>query len=202
MQILCDWTLFVFDMGFLFMIDGNLAMANIYVDQKEHDFEPEEIWKDIAGYEGLYQINNFGEIKSYFTGKIRKQSISHNGYYKIGLYKNKIKKYLFVHRLVALTFIPNSENKPFVNHKSGNKLNNYTGLLEWCTQSENEIHAHKIGLKNHKGEKSPVCKISNNDICKIRKMILKKTPYRKISNLFKISQSHISSIKHNRRRGK
>ena len=102
-----------------------------------------EIWKDIKNYEGIYQINNFGKIKSAYkkgnncNNKILKVSYTYNGYERVGLSKNnKTKKYL-VHRLVAETFIPNPNNYPCINHKDENKQNNNINNLEWCTRSYN-----------------------------------------------------------------
>ena len=117
------------------------------------------IWKDIPEYEGLYQVSNFGEVKSlpkirnifntyYFSKeKILKHALNDSGYKIVVLAKNKKAKTLRVHRLVALAFIDNFENKPQVNHKDGNKLNNNVNNLEWCTNGENEKHAYKLGLK-------------------------------------------------------
>lgn len=106
-----------------------------------------EIWKDIPNYEGIYKINNLGEIRRYSTYCIYdrripeyhniKAHIDKNGYYRVLLSKNnKIKNYL-VHRLVAQTFIPNPNNLPQVNHKDENKTNNNVNNLEWCTRSYN-----------------------------------------------------------------
>lgn len=104
----------------------------------------QEIWKDIKGYENLYQISNLGRIKSFprigtRTMKIRilKQTITKNGYYCVVLYKNRKPKTKSVHRLVAETFIPNPNNYNIVNHKDENSLNNNVNNLEWCTQKYN-----------------------------------------------------------------
>lgn len=114
----------------------------------------EEEWFDIPGYEGLYQITKNGIIRSLtYQGKIRdiplirKPNINRYGYAMMLLTKNKIRKNLSVHRLVALTFIPNPNNLPEVNHIDGNKLNNNVSNLEWCTSKENIEHAFKTGLK-------------------------------------------------------
>ena len=115
-----------------------------------------EIWKDIPEYEGLYQISNYGQIKSLTfinkqckkkREKILKSYINNRGYKIIKLTKNKTKKAFFIHRLVAENFIDNLENKKEVNHIDGNKLNNNVKNLEWCTRSENMHHAYEIGLR-------------------------------------------------------
>lgn len=114
----------------------------------------EEIWKDIKGYEGLYQVSNFGRVKSFIRGKesILKNYISDRGYCKSVLRtkeKNSRKEFK-THRLVAITFIPNPMNKPDVNHINGDKLNNNIYNLEWCTKSENITHSCLLGLHNIK----------------------------------------------------
>ena len=99
-----------------------------------------EIWKDIKGYED-YQVSNLGRVKSIKKNKVLKQIYNPNGYLYVGLYNNsKLKKYL-VHRLVAKAFIENPLNKPFINHKDFDRLNNNVKNLEWCTQKENVHHS-------------------------------------------------------------
>lgn len=105
------------------------------------------IWKDIKDYEGLYQINNYGEIKSLHNyrgkGNILTPIIK-RGYYEIGLRKNGIRKWHLVHRLVANAFIPNSNNLPQINHKDENKLNNDINNLEWCTVKYNNCYGSRL----------------------------------------------------------
>lgn len=128
----------------------------------------QEIWKDILGYEGLYQVSNLGRIKScqkivlhpkggskLLKEKIRKLVPDKDGYLVIDLYKNGVGKIYKVHRLVGLAFIQNDESKKIINHKNGIKNDNNINNLEWCTDSENQIHAFKNGLKKPKinGEK-------------------------------------------------
>lgn len=103
-----------------------------------------EIWADIEGYEGLYKVSNLGNVSG---KKMLTPSKSSSGYYKVELYKDKISKVFWIHRLVAQTFLPNPDNKPQVNHKDGNKLNNILSNLEWVTVSENQIHAINSGLR-------------------------------------------------------
>lgn len=105
----------------------------------------EEIWKDIPNYEGLYQVSNLGKIKSNYNNKILKPSIDKFGYVRFSATKNKKQKTLRIHRLVKEIFDPIS-NFLQVNHKDGNKQNNKLNNLEWCTDSENKIHAYKNGL--------------------------------------------------------
>lgn len=116
----------------------------------------EEIWKDIEGYEGKYQVSNLGKVRSLDRktgnhprkGKVLKPCANRNGYLAVNLYnKNTNREARSIHRLVAQTFIANPDCKPEVNHKDGNKQNNRVSNLEWCTGSENKIHAHKTGLK-------------------------------------------------------
>ena len=106
----------------------------------------EEIWRDIAGYEGLYQVSNCGRVKSFYRGgRILKQSLK-RGYMFVELYLNTNGKIHIVHRLVAQAFIPNPLNKLEVNHINGIKTDNRVENLEWVTRSENEQHAYDTGL--------------------------------------------------------
>lgn len=114
-----------------------------------------EKWKPIQGYEGLYEISNMGNVKSligwngriyYPRIKLLQQSTTTTGYKKVELSKNGVKKSIKVHRLVATAFIENKDNKPFVNHMDGNRLNNNIDNLEWCTRRENIDHAMRTGL--------------------------------------------------------
>ena len=112
-----------------------------------------EEWKDIKSYRGFYQVSNLGKIKNLKRKEVLlKPYISKQGYLNVKLidpYFKKGNNYL-VHRLVAEAFIPNPENKPQVNHKDGNKLNNSVDNLEWVTSSENNQHAYNTGLNKYK----------------------------------------------------
>lgn len=105
-----------------------------------------EKWKNVPNYEGLYSVSDLGNIKSEYTGKVLKPSVDRFGYVRFSATKNKKQKTIRIHRLVAELFIPNPNNLPQVNHKDGNKLNNTVSNLEWCTDSENKLHAYKEGL--------------------------------------------------------
>lgn len=104
-----------------------------------------EKWKDIVGYESYYQISDIGRIKRKDTEKILKNNIR-NGYEYVTLCVNGQRKKFYVHRLVAIAFIPNPNSYEQVNHKDGNKSNNKASNLEWCTQKENLLHAFRTGL--------------------------------------------------------
>jgi len=112
-----------------------------------------EIFKEVKGYEGLYQVSNRGTIKSLPRGSrkgikiLRQEIVKRNttNYRRVSLCKDGIVKRFQVHRLVAEMFIANPENKPFVNHIDNSGENNSVENLEWCTHSENMIHAEKQG---------------------------------------------------------
>lgn len=107
-----------------------------------------EKWRDINGYEGLYQVSNYGEVKSMRNKKERilKPGITARGYEQVWLCKNGSKNKRFVHRIVAEAFIDNPNNYKVVNHIDGCKTNNNALNLEWCTQSHNIKHAYDNGL--------------------------------------------------------
>lgn len=109
-----------------------------------------EFFKEIVGFEGLYRISNYGRIISISKKIEMKQRPNDQGYMKVSLCKDNVKKRFFVHRLVALTFLPNPNNYPCINHKDGNKQNNRMLNLEWCTHSQNIQHSYDKGLRKTK----------------------------------------------------
>lgn len=111
-----------------------------------------EIWKDITGYEGRYKVSNLGKVKSLISNRIL-SPVCIQGYLLVDLSANgkAIKK--FIHRLVAIHFIPNPDSKPQVNHKKGNKKDNRATQLEWVTDRENKVHAYYNNLINNKPRK-------------------------------------------------
>lgn len=105
-----------------------------------------EIWKDIIGYEGYYQVSNLGRIKNINTNRILTGDTNNIGYKRVTLYTPE-KKRFFIHKLVALHFCEGYQEDLVVNHKDGNKLNNCANNLEWVTRSENDLHAFKMNLR-------------------------------------------------------
>lgn len=106
----------------------------------------EEEWRDVVGYETRYEVSSTGKVFSHRCGRLLKQHKNPDGYYKVKLQKaNGEVHTCFVHRLVAIAFIPNPEDKETVNHKDTNKTNNNIDNLEWCTKGENTRHAWANG---------------------------------------------------------
>lgn len=129
----------------------------------------EEIWKDIKGYDGLYQVSSFGRIKSLerilSDGRLWKEQIlnqeTNHGYKRVLLVKNGIKKHFRVHKLVAEAFILNVNNHKSINHKDEDKTNNYVDNLEWCSSKYNSNYGsckYKIAEKLSK----PVAQYNKN----------------------------------------
>lgn len=141
-------------MGFLV----NLQLPN----QKIYMTKLKEIWKEIPNYEGLYKVSNLGRIKSLkriislfgkldrvHAERILRSSKGTNGYLQVYLCYDGLRPVFRVHRIVAFAFVENPLNKLYVNHKDGNRQNNHVSNLEWCTKSENALHAYRVlGIVN------------------------------------------------------
>lgn len=122
-----------------------------------------EEWRDVKGYDGIYQVSNIGNVRSvthttvykdgrvgHYEGKMLTPQNGNNGYKFVNLSKNGITNNVDIHRLVAETFLPKDDERNVVNHKDGNKHNNTVENLEWVTYSENSKHAVRTGLLDMK----------------------------------------------------
>lgn len=166
-----------------------------------------EVWKVIPGY-NVYSVSNFGNVKTNNFNhegysKMLKTFENASGYMACNLVEKNIpRKRKLVHRLVAMCFVPNPDNKPCINHKDGNKLNNHFENLEWCTAIENTKHAHRTGLvgKTTSGEDHYRSTLSTIDVKNIRKLIKSKVTGRTIAKVFGVSEKYISAIKTGRSR--
>lgn len=152
-----------------------------------------EIYKDIKGYEGLYQVSNLGRIKSLRSKKILCCGINSGGYCTICFSINSLSKSFRVHRLVAEAFIPNPENKPQINHINGDKTDNRVENLEWVTQSENMQHAFKNGLNKRKIGKENKKSIKVNQYSKKGEYIKTWCCIKDVERTLKIQDYNISS---------
>jgi hypothetical protein len=166
-----------------------------------------ENWKEIVGYEGLYECSDHGRVRTLARVTICKNDrpkrlpqriltphFNTNGYLWVYLYKDGVKRFWFIHRLIALAFIENPESKTFVNHRSGIKTANVPANLEWVTRKENVSHAFKTGLMSHAGEKNSQSKLTVNDVAEIRKLFGLGVSRRNLATRFGISYSRIRDV--------
>ena len=130
----------------------------------------EEIWKDVIGYEDLYKVSSLGQIQVKSNLKFLRPAIDKYGYTKVNLHKNGKSKCFKIHRLVAIAFISNPENKDSVNHIDHNKLNNCVENLEWVTHRENMNHhfanqkkaSKYVGVTWHKHDRKWYARVKEN----------------------------------------
>lgn len=119
------------------------------------------IWKKINGYNGIYWVSDEGEVRSIdrarYKGQLLKSWADKDSYLRVGLYKNKKRNWLGIHRLVAQAFIPNPNNYPQINHIDENPKNNRVENLEWCDPKYNVNYGNrnKRMIKNRKGKTAP-----------------------------------------------
>lgn len=168
-----------------------------------------EQWKEIKGNREIYEVSTCGNVRTknregargrHIKGHVLAQHDNSNGYPRCDMNIDGKQRSYLVHRLVAKLFIPNPENKPDVNHKNGNKHDNSVENLEWCTKSENEKHAWKIGLKYDtatKGELHGMHKLSQDDVEYIRKNHVRKggvLKTRELAKMFNVNPQTITEI--------
>ncbi len=143
----------------------------------------EEIWKDVVGYEGYYQISDLGRVKSvgrwinvrgggerFKKETINKHFIDRYGYWRIELNKDNVAKKYFIHVLVGKAFILNPNNLPEVNHEDGIKSNNFPTNLKWCDTTYNNRHARSTGLNDFHGEKHYDSRLTESQVLEIRRL--------------------------------
>ena len=167
-----------------------------------------EQWEPVPGYGDAYQVSSLGNIRSidrlvphgkgdrYLLGVVLKIHINKKGYHTVGLSHKGLNQTCKVHRLVAHAFLQDStEERNQINHKDGDKDNNSSSNLEWCTHTENQQHAFDTGLKTNAGESHPQAQLNQWKIRVIRRLY--EQGYflqREIGVLFGIKQSGVSRI--------
>ena len=173
-----------------------------------------EIWKDVPSYEGIYEVSNYGQVRSVTRVRngthgpctVRGRILSLptcSDYMNVSLCFEGIKRTMHVHRMVAEAFIPNPHNKPQVNHKDGNKFNNNVDNLEWNTCQENMDHAKSHNLLTAlKGEDHMGSKLSDEQIEEIRRRYVRGCKHnsgKALAAEFGVSSANISYIVNNKR---
>lgn len=152
--------------------------------------------KFIKGYEDLYAVDTNGNVYSLITNSSRRRKILKpyykNGYLAVNLYKDRICKHFYIHRLVAETFLENKKGYKEVNHIDCNKTNNSIDNLEWCNRKQNLQHSYENGLKRQ-GECHGMSKLKIDDIKEIKNQIGNEKQV-KIAKTFNVSPSTISAI--------
>lgn len=168
-----------------------------------------EAWVDISGFEDIYQVSNFGRVRSLdrlvqdkdlrksrmLKGRVLKGKVTKPGYVEVGLRDlNKKVHFLLIHRIVAKAFIPNPEGKPQVNHLNGIKNDNRSSNLEWSTHKENVQHALLNGLTKV-GEDSTSSKLTNEEVLEIRSLFrTKKYTFSELGRMFNVDSAGIGRI--------
>ena len=109
-------------------------------------------WRSLKEYP-LYIVSEYGDVKNIKTGKKLKTQLTYKGYPRLQLFRNGHGKKIYVHRLVAMLFIPDFHEDLEVNHLDGNKQNNHFSNLAMCTSFQNNLHAKRLGLMNYEGYK-------------------------------------------------
>lgn len=172
-----------------------------------------ETWRQIPGYEGCYEVSNYGQVRSIdriqtnscnvkrkLAGKLLLQSKgSTSVYWTSHLYRNGVMKNIMTHRLVAMAFLDNWSSELDVNHKNGDKHDNRLENLEMCTHSENVLHAYNTYLRNDSGENHLNAKLNTEEVWQIKLLHhLWGFSQHRLAKQFHISQSCISDVIRNK----
>jgi hypothetical protein len=154
-----------------------------------------EIWKEVKGFERYYRVSSIGRIMSIRTNKILKISLTKEGYNRIELNVNGNAQKFSLHRIVALSFIPEIDGKQYVNHINNIRNDNRIENLEWCTAKENQQHCIKEGRKpSIAGNKNAMSILTEQQVVEIRRLKLEGKRNIEIARQFNLDEKHISLI--------
>lgn len=179
-------------------------MASLYeIDQAILECLDAETWKQIPGFEGLYDISDHGCVRNARNGNLLKLQNSGNGYFKVNLSRNGVVSHEWVHRLVAKVFVPNPHGFRVVDHVDGNKKNNHANNLEWVTSKENAKRAYQKGLMPQApvsyGEVHPNHILTERQVFDIRILYTSGVfSQRQLAKQYGVSQTTIKMIVNNR----
>ena len=168
----------------------------------------QEEWMPVLGFEDRYLVSDLGNVqmlgrwvacrggsKRWLAPKRKVAQVTLRGYLETTFKVGRRDKHVLIHRLVAEAFIPNCEQLPQVNHKDGNKLNNQTTNLEWCTSQENCVHARVERLyEQARGERAGGAKLTNEQVIEIRSRLLSGETHESISKDYPVQRPVISRI--------
>lgn len=172
-----------------------------------------EIWKPVAGYEGIYEVSSLGRVRSLdrevanrwgttrsVPGTIRTIAVKREGYCFVNLFRKQRAKPMYVHRLVAIAFLPNPDRLPQVNHIDGDKANNRADNLEWCNASHNCQHAVDSGLyETWRGEQTTMAKLTEADVVEIRRRHANGAKQKHLAREYGVRPGTIHKIVHRQR---
>lgn len=161
---------------------------------------PLEDWQPVVGYEGWYEVSSLGRVRRTMaiagarTGRVLQVFANNDGYLRVTLSRYKRERHMFIHRLVALAFLGPRPVGSQTNHRNGIKTDNRPDNLEWCTRSENILHAFRLGLQTPpKGEAHGRSKLSESNVRTIRRLRAGNT-LGDLAAMFHVSTEQISKI--------
>lgn len=151
------------------------------------------MWKQVQDFD--YEINEEGIVRRISSKRVKKPYLRKDGYVGIQLYKSKTEVLNFqLHRLIAIAFIPNPNNLPFINHMDSDRQNNKISNLEWCTKQENVIHGYISGFASNRGSKNGFSKLSEQQVLEIRKKKTEGLTHQQLANMYNVSYGCITGI--------